>query len=291
MSDAIGNVQDFTREQSMEAGIVVLEEAARRPQRSRLAEPISALRAWPQIRKRLRAASSVALFLDFDGTLVGLEERPEQVSLPDNVSRLLFRLSRRKNLTVVIASGRRVRDLKRLIGLRHLRYFGVHGAERGGRLLSIPKVTRAALRESHRVMVRDVMPLRGVWVEPKGVSFAIHYRGADAESAMRGGQALGRAIRGFENQLRVLKGKEVWEVLPRQVVGKSAIVKEVMEGMPENSMAVYIGDDETDEAAFRALPDQITIAVGKRPDTEARYSLSSPSSVFRFLSRLEEELP
>ena len=134
------------------------------------------------------------------------------------------------------------------------------------------------------------MPLPGVWVEPKGVSFAIHYCGADAESAMRGREVLGQALRGFENQLRVLKGKEVWEVLPRQVVGKSSIVKEVMEEMPEDSIAVYIGDDESDEAAFRVLPDQITIAVGKRLDTEARFSLSSPSSVFRFLSRLEKEL-
>ena len=274
----------------MEAGNIVPDEEARRLQRSRRAKPVSALRAWPQIRKRLQVASSVALFLDFDGTLVGLKKRPEQVRLPQNVFRLLRRLSRRKSLAVIIASGRRVRDLKRLIGLRRLRYFGVHGAERGRRPLSIPKDTRAALRESRRAVLRDVMPLRGVWVEPKGVSFAIHYRGADAESVIRGRQALGQALRGFENQLRVLKGKKVWEVLPRQVVGKSAIVKEVMEEMPEDSPAVYIGDDETDEAAFRALPNQITIAVGKRPGTEARYSLSSPSSVFRFLTRLEEEL-
>ena len=94
-----------------------------------------------------------------------------------------------------------------------------------------------------------------------------------------------------EHALRILNGKKVWEVLPREIGGKWGVVERVMREMPEGAGIIYIGDDETDEEAFRVLPDQITVAVGKRSGTRARYYLPSSASVLRFLARLEKELP
>jgi trehalose-phosphatase len=261
---------------------------ARRRRAIRRPAVISASRAWPEIRERLHSSDSVALFLDFDGTLVGLRPRPEQVGLPQEVRRLLSRLSRRQRLTIVIASGRRVRDLKRLIGLRRLRYFGVHGAENEGAPLTISKNTRAALREAHRAVTEEVAQMSGVRIEPKGVAFAIHYRGAKTVVARRLQRTLARVI--DQSLLRILKGKRVWEVLPQEVVGKSAIVRQIVGQLPGRPAVIYIGDDETDEEAFSAIPDGITVVVGNRPGTRARYSLPSPAAVFRFLTRLHKEL-
>jgi trehalose 6-phosphate phosphatase len=253
--------------------------------------PPSALRSWRKISERVKAAGSVAVFLDFDGTLVGLRPRPEDVRVPKGVRQLLRRLARHERVSVVIASGRRVRDLKRLIGLKRLRYFGVHGAEPQGGGVRLSKRTRAALREAHGSFVREATQLRGVWVEPKGISFAVHYRRAASPSVLRARQSLLRIVGDFGDVLRILNGKEVWEVLPREIGGKWGVVEKVTGEMPEGTAIIYIGDDETDEEAFRVLPDQITVAVGKRSDTRARYYLPSSASVLRFLAQLERELP
>jgi len=266
---------------------------ASRPKRRALRDqgPPSALRSWRKIRERVKAAGNVVLFLDFDGTLVGLRSRPEDVRVPKGVRQLLRRLARHEGVIVVIASGRRVRDLKRLIGLKRLRYFGVHGAEPQGGGVPLSKRTRAALRDAHCSFVREAAQLRGVWVEPKGISFAVHYRRAASPSVLRARQSLLRIVGDSGDVLRILNGKKVWEVLPCEIGGKWGIVERVMREMPEGAEIIYIGDDEADEEAFRVLPDQITVAVGKRSDTRARYHLPSSASVLRFLAQLEKELP
>jgi trehalose 6-phosphate phosphatase len=253
--------------------------------------PTSALRSWRTISEQIKAASNVVLFLDFDGTLVGLRPHPEDVRVPKGVRQLLRRLARHEGVIVVIASGRRVRDLKRLIGLKRLRYFGVHGAEPQGGGVSLSKRTRAALRDAHRSFAQEAAQLRGVWVEPKGISFAVHYRRAASPSVLRARQSLLRIVGDSGDLLRILNGKKVWEVLPREIGGKWGVVEKVMKEMPEGARIIYIGDDETDEEAFRVLPDQITVAVGKRSGTRASYHLPSSASVLRFLARLEKELP
>jgi len=267
--------------------------AAGQPKRRALRVPgqPSALRSWRKISERVKAAGNVAIFLDFDGTLVSLRPRPEDVRVPKGVRQLLRRLARHEGVVVVIASGRRVRDLKRLIGLKRLRYFGVHGAEPQGGGMQLSKRTRTALREAHGSFVREAVHLRGVWVEPKGISFAVHYRRAASPSVLRARQCLLRIVGDFGDVLRILNGKEVWEVLPREIGGKWGVVEKVTGEMPEGAAIIYIGDDETDEEAFRVLPDQITVAVGKRINTAARYYLPSSASVLRFLAQLEKELP
>jgi trehalose 6-phosphate phosphatase len=263
------------------------------PKRSALRDqgPPSALRSWRKISERVKAAGNVVLFLDFDGTLVGLQPRPEDVRVPKGLRQLLRRLARHERVIVVIASGRRVRDLKRLIGLKRLRYFGVHGAEPQGGGVPLSKGTRAVLRDAHCSFVREAAQLRGLWVEPKGISFAVHYRRAASPSVLRARQSLLRIVGDSGDVLRILNGKKVWEVLPREIGGKWGVVERVMREVPEGAGIIYIGDDETDEEAFRVLPDQITVAVGKRSGTRARYYLPSSASVLRFLAQLEKELP
>ena len=94
----------------------------------------------------------------------------------------------------------------------------------------------------------------------------------------------------FRPDLRVLPGKKVWEVLPAEVLGKGAAVLALVAQLPQPALAVYVGDDASDESAFRALPEGLTVRVGRERFTQARFRLRNPEEVREFLERLDAEL-
>jgi trehalose 6-phosphate phosphatase len=83
----------------------------------------------------------------------------------------------------------------------------------------------------------------------------------------------------------------VWEILPREIPGKFTAVDDVLGAHRPATAVVYIGNDGTDEVAFAALPDDITVRVGRQPQTHARYFVRTPAEVLRLLARMEKELP
>jgi trehalose 6-phosphate phosphatase len=231
------------------------------------------------------------LFLDFDGTLVKLRSHPSQVRCPARVRRILSRLVQHPKLYVAIVSGRRVRTLRRLLRVKGLQYFGLHGAERGGRRMMLSKRTSARLDHIKRSAAGQLGSFPRVWVEDKGLSLAVHYRHARPSVARAAGRALAKLLKPWRDAFQVARGSRVWEVLPREVPGKSAAVKDALRGLPERIPVVYVGDDGTDEAVFAALTGQITVRVGRGGRTRARYCVRTPDEVLRFLGRLEKELP
>jgi trehalose-phosphatase len=89
---------------------------------------------------------------------------------------------------------------------------------------------------------------------------------------------------------RLLNGKKVWEILPREVGDKGSAVRRELSRFKYRPLPVYIGDDFTDERAFAALPDGLTVRVGPHSLTRAQFQLRDPAEVRRFLERLEVEL-
>jgi trehalose-phosphatase len=79
-------------------------------------------------------------------------------------------------------------------------------------------------------------------------------------------------------------------VLPREFPGKGVAVLELLARLPEKKIAIYFGDDETDEEAFSVLPGQITVNVGSGVNSHASFYVQSPSEVLQFLARLEKQL-
>jgi len=254
--------------------------------------PRSATQAWPEICARLKAADRWAVFLDFDGTLVKLRSRPGDVSVPLGVKRVLQRLARNSEVLVAIVSGRRLKNLRELVGVEGVHYFGLHGAERDGESASISEESAAALDAAKRAARRELGSLTGIWIEDKGLTFSVHHRDANTVATKAAGAALVELLAPWRNTLHVLNGSRVWEVLPREITGKYAAVEYVLTSLPEGTAAVYAGDDGTDEPAFEVLGNQITIRVGctRRTETQARYCLPEPADVLRFLTRMEKEL-
>jgi trehalose 6-phosphate phosphatase len=238
----------------------------------------------------LRAADRCAFFLDFDGTLVNIRRHPGEVRSSRRVERILKRLIAHPNCFVAIVSGRRVRDLRRLAGVDGLHYFGLHGAEREGKLIALRKTTRLVLGRAKRAAQRQLGGLSGVWIEDKGFSFCVHYRNAHATATRTAAAGLDKLLKPWADIFYVLSGKWIWEVLPRELPGKSSAVRDALAKLPPGTPAVYLGDDDTDETAFAVLTDQITIRVGKTSNTHARYWLRTPADVLRFLTRVEREL-
>jgi trehalose 6-phosphate phosphatase len=246
--------------------------------------------AWPEIIVRLRAARHRAVFLDFDGTLVKIQRSPRVVRSSSRVNRVLERIERNPNLSVAIVSGRRASDLRRLLPVRGLRYFGLHGGERDGQPIQLSKASRVALARAKHEAETQLGKLRGIWVEDKKFSFCVHYRNADETTARVAARILKQVLAPWRRSLHVLGGKKIWEILPPEVPGKFAAVQGALGEMPAGTAAVYVGDDETDEGVFGVLKNQITVRVGSPNGTCARYFLPAPSDVLHFLSRLEREL-
>ena len=265
---------------------VIPERANTRAHRD--ARPL--FRAWPEIRARVRAAKGLALFLDFDGTLVKLRRRPGEVRMPRRAKRILESLAWHSDVFVAIVSGRRLRDLQTMAAVPGVHIFGLHGAEQVGKRTTLSKTARRALAVAKREARAELGILPGVWLEDKVLSMAVHYRGARPAIVREAESILLRILGPLHRSLFTINGEKVWEILPREIRGKGATILEMLAMKARRTLAIYVGDDGGDESAFAALPNQITVHVGKKSNTHARFRLQSPAEVLRFLTRLEREL-
>jgi trehalose 6-phosphate phosphatase len=247
-------------------------------------------RAWGEIATRIRNAEICALLLDFDGTLVKLQRNPWEVRVPQRTKRMLERLAQNPRLFVAIVSGRRCQDLQTRIAVETLHFIGLHGAEEQGKPTKISSAVARILAQAQRGARARMSAMRGMRIEDKGMSFAVHYRGATAPVARAAKSCLLDVVAPLRDTLRVLDGAMVWEVLPNEIRGKGGSVRDLLAEFPAGTPAIYIGDDGTDETAFCALGDQITIRVGAAQKSHAKYYVRDPAEVTRFLLRLEAEL-
>jgi len=247
-------------------------------------------RAWNEIIQRVRNAGILALLLDFDGTLVRIQRRPMKVRVSQRTKHLLNRLSRNPKLFVAIVSGRRRHDLQARIGIETLHYVGLHGAEAEGTNTRICRDTRKILALAKRRARRKIGSMRGMRIEDKGLSFAVHYRSATAGVALAAKSYLLKLVAPLQHSLKVFEGAMVWEVLPNEIPGKGAAVRALLSELSKGAPAIYIGDDGTDESAFLTLRHQLTIRVGKVKESHAKYYLRNTSEVIHFLLKLEAEL-
>ena len=246
--------------------------------------------AWPEVIARIREADQRLLLLDFDGTLVGLRRHPDDVLFSERGRKILRQLVGHENLTVAVVSGRELEKIQTLVGVEGIRYVGLHGAERAGET-TVPSIAaRQMVEAALKAAQTGLAGLRGIEIEDKHLSFAVHYRGARQPATEAASRVVGDIVATSNDKLRILSGKKVWEVLPREFPGKGVAVLELLARLPEKKIAIYFGDDETDEEAFSVLPGQITVNVGSGVNSHASFYVQSPSEVLQFLARLEKEL-
>jgi len=192
-----------------------------------------------------------------------------------------------KNLHLAFVSGRQLKVLRNIIGMDGVHYVGLHGAECEDKSLHVRKESILALSRAKRAVKNQLQGLVGIWIEDKGLSFAVHYWRARPATVRAAELTLNQILAPVLGTLRVLNGNRVWEIMPNEIPGKGVAVRSLLNGLPENTLAIYVGDDVTDETAFAALNDQITVKVGRMRVTDAHFYVRNPAEVHRFLSRLE----
>lgn len=240
---------------------------------------------------RVSRAPSLLVGLDFDGTLTPIVDRPEDAALAPAAHRALERLAARPRVVVAVVSGRRWSDVSGRVGLPGVIVAGNHGMEIRGLGLHFAEPTASALRPALAVLVaalrRALREVPGVVVEDKGLSVSVHYRQAAPENIAAVLGSVEAVLRWHGASFRLTRGHCVFEVRPRVDWHKGHALRWIRGhcGLP-SPLAIFAGDDETDEDAFRDLTDGITVRVGESAGSAATYAIAGPASVVRFLELL-----
>ena len=224
------------------------------------------------------ARQPVALFLDFDGTLVEIAETPDSIMVPDDLARRLESLAARINGRLALITGRSLADIGGHLGRGAIRIVGSHGAEHGDVDDPVPSLSRDATAAIATLAAQ----WPGLLVETKPHGIAIHYRQEpDAETAVF---TVMDDIAEREG-LAVRRGKMVVELGPAQANKGQAVARLMREPAYAGAMPVFIGDDVTDEDGFAAAAAAggHGILVGAQRPTAARYRLADPREVYRWL--------
>jgi trehalose 6-phosphate phosphatase len=245
--------------------------------------------SWPQVDKRLRAAGGWLLLLDFDGTLVPLENNPNGVSLEPAVRQILGRLVRQSGWSVYIMSGRRLADLRPRVKVRGIHLLGLHGWETRG--ATLPVAQQLLLLQAKTFLAHGLPRPPEIELEDKGCALAVHYRGARPPAVRAAKKVMLDALENFQPGLYLLKGKQIWELLPGAIAGKGLATLNILSRLPADTLPIYIGDDISDEGAFAVMPHGLAVHVGARTKTHAQFFLRNPGEVREFLERLENVIP
>jgi trehalose-phosphatase len=249
--------------------------------------PRHLLDVWPDVAPRLAQADRVALFLDFDGTLVRLRRRPSDARMGAETHALLEQLARTPVLTGVI-TGRGLPDVRARVGVKGIWYAGDHGyclvAPDNHRINLANPTERARIARTRRRLSRALAAQPSVVFDVKAASLAVHYRGAPAGSCRIAEQAVRSAL-AAEPGLSMLRGKKVWEILPGNRVDKWTAVQLILRRSGRKPRTViFAGDDVTDERVFERMRG-ISVFVGIGRATAARFWLRSPGEVRQFLKQ------
>jgi trehalose-phosphatase len=236
---------------------------------------------------------TLAVFLDYDGTLTPIVDRPEAVLLPQEARRAVEHLAAR--CPVAVVSGRDLDDVRAMVGAEGISYAGSHGFD-----IVAPDGSRHQKAREHlpaldaaEAELRPALEaIPGARLERKRFAIALHFREVSGDRTGEVEAAVDRAAAGHP-ELRRTGGKKVFELRPAVDWDKGKAVRWLLEvlGLDRvDVLPVYVGDDETDEDAFRAIRDRglgiVVRGESEERPTAARYQLGHPGEVARFLDEL-----
>lgn len=238
-----------------------------------------------------------AVFLDYDGVLTPIVDRPEDARMSPAMRRVVSELARR--CLVCVVSGRDRAVVQELMGVNNLIVAGSHGfdiwhPERGTLTHEAASGFEELIATVTDQLRDQVGGLSGVAVEPKRASVAVHYRLAGADARQRVTDEVERLLSERPDELKVTPGKLVYELQPKLDWHKGKAVLYLLDTLGQSGpdlVPLYLGDDVTDEDAFRALHGRgVSIYVGSVDEldhrTEAEFWLDSVDEVQQLLDTL-----
>lgn len=233
---------------------------------------------------RALAGSESLLAFDFDGTLAPIVADRRRAAMRPRTRALLGRVCARYPCAVI--SGRaRVDVAQRLSGVGVRYVIGNHGLEDRDDARAEDQVARKDLRRMHRALKGALRGQRGIDVEDKRVTLAVHYRHASDRARAR--ERILEVLEARPGSVRVIGGDHVINVLPAQERDKGTALTHLWDLVGADT-ALYIGDDDTDELAFRVSAQRPLVAarIGARPRSAAGCFLASQADIDKLLEIL-----
>lgn len=232
-----------------------------------------------------------ALLLDVDGTLLHIAETPDGVARSAALCRLLSRLTPALDGAVALISGRTIEDLDRLFEPLKPPAAGLHGLEHRNAKGQISTLGEAeALDHLRAPLAKFAAGYRGLLLEDKGRALAFHYRLAPEREAEVKEKI--KNLTGGSRDLRTIHGKMVVEIKPRHADKGSAVRAFMTEAPFHGRIPVFLGDDVTDEDAFKVVNELngLSIRVGPAQETAARHRLDGVDQVLQWLTQIADSL-
>lgn len=249
---------------------------------------------WDDFARAVKNKSKILLLFDFDGTLTSIVGEPKKVKLSSSIRGYIRKLSKNRRVEIGIVSGRELKDIMDLVGVKGIYYAGNHGLEvKGPKDLFIhPSYKRynPYVKKIAAILRRNISGIEGAILEYKRLSLSLHYRLVPPKNIPKLKSIFRRITMPYikSGKVRVTKGKKVLEVRPPVFWDKGKAVKmiEKMTGK-KDVIKVFVGDDLTDEDAFKVLRKKdFAIRVVKKRRSYASYFLKNPGEMRRLLMKI-----
>ena len=234
------------------------------------------------------AVPQLAIFTDFDGTLVELAETPDQIDVPESLHFQLERAMRDLDSAFAVITGREISDIDRYLAPLHLAIAGAHGSQRrraDGVIETADPSTIMGAEEIAHAMAPLVEANPGLLLESKEAAVALHFRQApELEDTVR--MAMEEAVSGLSD-FTLVPGKMVLEARPKSVSKGTALRAFMLEEPFVGRTPIFIGDDITDEDGFIAAQELggVGIKLGEG-ETAARMRIADVASVLALIQGL-----
>ncbi|KAF3684396.1 putative trehalose-phosphate phosphatase F [Capsicum annuum] len=274
----------------------------------------SALNCFQQIMRQARN-KQIVIFLDYDGTLSPIVDDPDRAFMSNEMRSAVSNVA--KYFPTAIISGRSRDKVYELVGLPELYYAGSHGmdimlpventlatndancikaTDQQGKEVNLFQPARKFLSmidEVFRTLVEKTKDIKGAKVENHKFCTCVHYRNVDQKNWSVVGEYVVDVLKGYP-RLRLTHGRKVLEVRPEIDWDKGKAVEFLLESLGfsdhKDVLPIYIGDDRTDEDAFKVLRGKYNgygILVSAIPkESKACFSLKDTSQVKKFLESL-----
>ncbi|ADQ15681.1 trehalose-phosphatase [Halanaerobium hydrogeniformans] len=252
---------------------------------------------FQELNEKILRAENILFFCDYDGTLAPFNPVPAKAkALPESIKSLRL-IAEKENYYLSLVSGRKLSDLKNMIQFENANYAGSHGLEI--ELLKDNQIIHPfqaqnidqKSKEIYQEIKEKYQAESQVELEDKGFGIALHFNDEIMQKEIS--DEINKKLQSTNYQLLV--GRKIVELRP-QGWNKGKAVNFIAKKMVEqfslnNYLKIYIGDDRTDEDAFKVIEAGISIYVQNEDDlnTEAEYYLKDPHDTAKLLELLAGE--
>ncbi|KAL1204224.1 Trehalose-phosphate phosphatase B [Cardamine amara subsp. amara] len=248
----------------------------------------------------------IVMFLDYDGTLSPIVEDPDKAYITHEMKEVVKDVA--LNFPTAIVTGRSIDKVRSFVKLNEIYYAGSHGMDiegpanensysqsNQGVLFQPAREFLPMIEKVVKILEEKTKWIPGAMVENNKFCLSVHFRRVDEKMWPALAEQVKSVLLDYP-KLNLTQGRKVLEIRPTIKWDKGQALKFLLKslgfGNSEEVLPVYIGDDRTDEDAFKVLRERgqgFGILVSKVPkDTNASYSLQDPSQVKEFLKRLVE---